>query len=720
MSASLQNETEDKRRPVDRRHEAYDFSFFQEMVAYRDAGILTDFTITLNSQHFNVHAVVLAAVSSVVLDLVLQGCQCLALDGKLNKLGVNEILRFAYCEKVELSEQNLDEIRKAASALGVSQLLELCHEYEQSRVKKEEEQTPMREQRRSNLEAIQNLKDNQIACDLLLEVDGDTFNVHRVVLAAGSDYFRGMFTSGMKEVTQDTVKVLSLTSEDLSSLITFIYSGYLQLSWDNIFELTVASMQIQVVCAISLCFDFLHKEITAESCLDVVAFAEAYEMMELKEFSDDFVLRNFQEVSSTLKFQDLSFDRLSHYLAQDGLCASNELEVFHAVVKWIRADTSRRMPLAEELMKFVRFPLMTFRQFKEVRAVNLMLQDEGCKDLYGTALLEFGWTSRGTEHYSRVRQPNQVIVLVGGDQIAPNFATRVPSKDLWFANSFRSGTGLVKQIEWRHLTTMPDPARFRHGVAVLENNLYLFGGSHFYGRCDTLKSVFRYDPYQNSWQQLADMNQPRNYCSTVILNGLIYVLGGDIDTDHNLDTVECYNPTTNTWRFSHPLDQAQSGHASVVWNDKIYTSGGFNCKYKCLVCMFQYDPEKGTTYLADMQKDRAEHVMELLGDKMYVAGGVCNLREFYTDQFTCEVFSPQTNAWSLFTELLKPHVNAASGVLEQKLYIMGGYCQEDYSESCLAHRYDPRLDKWESVGRLPGPSNDIRACVISVPRHLRQ
>ncbi|MBN3291763.1 KLH33 protein, partial [Polypterus senegalus] len=399
MSASLQNETEDKRRPVDRRHEAYDFSFFQEMVAYRDAGILTDFTITLNSQHFNVHAVVLAAVSSVVLDLVLQGCQCLALDGKLNKLGVNEILRFAYCEKVELSEQNLDEIRKAASALGVSQLLELCH------------------------------------------------------------------------------------------------------------------------------------------------------------------------------------------------------------------------------------------------------------DLMRIGVSGLGFKSR--------------------------YKSREAAVELGVASS-----------------------------SLLES--------------DMVVHAWRYDPYQNSWQQLADMNQPRNYCSTVILNGLIYVLGGDIDTDHNLDTVECYNPTTNTWRFSHPLDQAQSGHASVVWNDKIYTSGGFNCKYKCLVCMFQYDPEKGTTYLADMQKDRAEHVMELLGDKMYVAGGVCNLREFYTDQFTCEVFSPQTNAWSLFTELLKPHVNAASGVLEQKLYIMGGYCQEDYSESCLAHRYDPRLDKWESVGRLPGPSNDIRACVISVPRHLRQ
>ncbi|MGH0167153.1 UNVERIFIED_CONTAM: hypothetical protein FKN15_070456 [Acipenser sinensis] len=445
-------------------------------------------------------------------------------------------------------------------------------------------------------------------------------------------------------------------------------------------------MQIQSQGAISLCMDFLHGETDPQSCLDVAAFAEAYSLGELKEFADDYVLQNFQEVGSTPKFQELSLDQLSRYLAEDSLCASNELEVFRVVVGWICEDPIERLAHAEELMKLVRFPLMTFRQFKEVQEVNISLKQEGCNDLYAAALQEFGWTSGSMEQHCHVRKPSLALVLVAGDQKAPDFASRKPSRDLWFSNSFSRSTGLRTHIEWCHLSTMPGPGRFRHATVVLDNNLYVFGGSDFYGKCDTLKTAFRYDPSQDSWKQLPDMKEPRNYCSAVIQNQHIYILGGDIDTEHNLGSVECYNPTTNSW-----------------------------C-YHCLVSMFHYHLEKGTIYLADMDHDRAEHVMEAIRDKIYVAGGVHNQARYYSDQFVCEVYDPSRDSWTLLARLPKPHVNAASGVLEEKLYVLGGFSQEDYTETVLAHRYDPRWDNWETVGRMPGPTTDIRACVLAL-RH---
>ncbi|MGH0173709.1 UNVERIFIED_CONTAM: hypothetical protein FKN15_003008 [Acipenser sinensis] len=408
--------------------------------------------------------------------------------------------------------------------------------------------------------------------------------------------------------------------------------------------------------------DFLHGETDPQSYLDVAAFAEAYRLGELKEFADDYVLRNFQEVGSTPKFQELSLDQLSHYLAEDFLCASNELEVFRVVVGWICAEPIERLANAEELMKLVRFPLMTFRQFKEVREVNISLKQEGCNDLYAAALQEFGWTSCSMEQHCHVQKPSLALVLVAGDQKAPDFALRKPSRDLWFSNSFSRSTGLRTHIQLCHLSTMPGPGRFRHTTVVLDNNLYVFGGSDFYGKCDTLKTAFRY---------------------------------------------------------AQPLDQALSGHGAVSWNGEIYVSGGFNCNYHCLVSMFHYHPEKGTIYLADMKHDRAEHVMEAIRDKMYVAGGVRNQARFYSDQFVCELYDPSRDSWTLLARLPKPHVNAAFGVLEEKLYVLGGFSQEDYTETGLAHRYDPRWDNWETVGRMPGPTTDIRACVLALPPHLR-
>lgn len=148
-------------------------------------------------------------------------------------------------------------------------------------------------------------------------------------------------------------------------------------------------------------------------------------------------------------------------------------------------------------------------------------------------------------------------------------------------------------------------------------------------------------------------------------------------------------------------------------------SGGFNCKFECLSTTYLYDPKTGSTQLAGMAQDRALHCMEFLHGRLYVAGGVCNLRKFYRDLLTCEVYHPVADSWTAFTPLLVPHVGAASAVLEDKMYILGGYCQEDYSETGLVHRFDPVLNRWEQMGKLPGAASDVRGCLFTLPPHLR-
>uniref|UniRef100_A0A673CEZ2 Si:ch211-63p21.8 n=2 Tax=Sphaeramia orbicularis TaxID=375764 RepID=A0A673CEZ2_9TELE len=460
----------------------------------------------------------------------------------------------------------------------------------------------------------------------------------------------------------------------------------------------------------------------ATSCLDVASFAEAYEMSELLEEANDFVLRNFWDVSATAKFQDLQAEKLLDFLRCDGLCVPSELAVFRAVISWIQADPEERQGQASLLMTGVRFPLMTFREFREVRAVNLRMECFGDKDveLYGSALKEFGFGFPTTQDQFRVRRPREALVLVGGDQLNPDMGYRIPSRELWFANSLRSGTGLVKEVEWRRLGEIPDQPKFRHGVAALGGRLYVMGGCYFYTKDDIMKSAYSYDPEQDSWKRLADMQEFRSNFSVVVQGERLYAIGGDKEINTNVDSVEMYNPDTDSWSFVRPLDQALSGQAVTVLDGGIFISGGFDCKYVCLVSMFLYHPERGTTYLADMACDRAQHCMEALRGRLYVAGGVCNLRKFYTDQLACEVYSPVTDSWTAFTSLLVPHVSAASAVLEEKVYILGGYCQEDYSESGLVHRFEPSSQRWENMGRLPGPVTDIRACLLRLPLHFRQ
>uniref|UniRef100_A0A4W5LN51 Si:ch211-63p21.8 n=1 Tax=Hucho hucho TaxID=62062 RepID=A0A4W5LN51_9TELE len=437
----------------------------------------------------------------------------------------------------------------------------------------------------------------------------------------------------------------------------------------------------------------------AHSCLDVASFALAYGMPELLEAADDFVLRNFQEVSTSLKFLDLPAEKLMDFLHSDGLCAPSELAVFRAVVVWVEADPAERLAQAQELMTGVRFPLMTFKEFREVRAINLLPE---------------------TQDQCRVRRPKDALVLVGGDQLDPDLGKRLPSRQLWFANSLRTGTGLVKAMDWRILGDIPEKPRFRHGVGVMEGQLYVIGGCEFYTKTDTLKSVYRYDPMQDSWQRLADMQEYRSNFSVVVRGDRLYAIGGDMDTNTNLDSVEDYSPESILNRLFKSLICC-NGYAATLLDGEIFISGGFDCRYQCLTSMFLYHPERGTSYRAEMSQDRAQHCMEVLhgGGGLCVVGGVCNLRTFYTDQLACEVYDTVSDSWSALTPLAIPHVGAASVVLEGKLYVLGGYCQEDYRETRLVHRYEPITQRWENMGKMPGPNTDIRACLLRLP-HFTQ
>ncbi|XP_034006104.1 kelch-like protein 33 [Trematomus bernacchii] len=720
------------------RNETYPKEIFIALKELLDSSLLTDLTLTThNGKSFNVHSLILGAISSFIQERLRNGNEerihndddqrwSVSLSPEVDPVGLKAVLEFAYTGAVlSLNRESMTSIVAAAQAMDIPRLLEFCNKEERMNEgrspKKEERKYSALEQMKITLQSIEKLWLDIVGCNVILDVGGAVFYVHRVILAASSDFFRGMFTCGMRESHQTRISLPFISASELDVLIRCSYSGTLPLSWDCVFEMTCTALQLQFQPALSLCLNFMRQEMEASSCLDVASFAEAYEMSELLEESNDFVLRNFWEVSVTPKFQDLPAEKLLDIIRCDDLCVPSELTVFRAVISWVEADPEERLGQAGQLMTGVRFPLMTFREFREVRAIYLRIECFGNKEveLYGSALKEFGFSLPETQDQCRVRHPKDALVVVGGDQLNPDGRQRIPNKELWFANSLRSGPGLVKAMEWRRLGEMPDKPKFRHGLAALLGRLYVIGGCYYYTKDDVMKSAYSYDPVQDSWKRLADMLEFRSNFSVVVQEGCLYAFGGDKEINTNVDSVEVYNPDTDSWSFTQPLDQSLSGHAATVLDGRIFISGGFNCKYMCLVSMFLYHPERGTTYLADMTHDRAQHCMEPLRGHLYAAGGVCNLRTFYTDQQACEVYDPVVDSWTAFASLPVPHVGAASAVLEEKIYVLGGYCQDDYSESGLVHRFEPITQRWETMGKLPGAATDIRACLLRLPPHFR-
>lgn len=70
--------------------------------------------------------------------------------------------------------------------------------------------------------------------------------VHRVVMAACSDYFRVMLTGFMKESREQVVVLKGVTAGGLKVVVDFAYTGRLELTTDNVEEVLSAASHLQV------------------------------------------------------------------------------------------------------------------------------------------------------------------------------------------------------------------------------------------------------------------------------------------------------------------------------------------------------------------------------------------------------------------------------------------------------------------------------------------
>uniref|UniRef100_G3Q583 Kelch-like family member 33 n=1 Tax=Gasterosteus aculeatus aculeatus TaxID=481459 RepID=G3Q583_GASAC len=681
---------------------------FRNLTEFRDSSVLTDLTLsTKEGESFHVHSPVLAAVSLRIRERLRKIHKwSVSLGAKVDVVGLRAVVDFAYTGLIPcLNKNTCHQIKAAARTLSAPRVLDLCKKEEKSTKtggQGKEDKISAAEQMKVSLRSIRQLRTDRVGCDVVLEALRGSLHVHRVMLAVCSDYFRGMFTLGMKESRQPRVTLPFLLASELEALIDCSYSGVLPISWSHVFELTIIALQLQHQPALSLSLQFLHQEMNAHSCLDVASFAEAYGMMQLLEVADDFAMRQFQKVASISKFKDLPAKKLLMFLNSRLLCVSSELDVFKAVAAWILAGPGKRRKLAKELMKTIHFPLMTFKEFKEVQSMD-MWSDRSLSKLYDAVFKDFC----SSDSQCRIYLPKD------------NLGTRSISRDLWFVNSLRNHVGIKKAMEWRKLGEMPEPERFYHEVAVLKGQLYVFGGKKYYGIRDTLSNVYRFDPLENIWERLADMQEKRCSFSVAVLEGSIYAIGGHRDSEYT-ESVEQYCSTGNSWSFRWPLDLPLAGHVAKVLHGRIFVSGGLSGDYQCLSSMFTYQPDTGSTYLSNMAHPRARHCMETLGQRLYVAGGMTmddNMR--IADLLACEVYDPVADSWTAFMSLPVPHVGAGGAVLEGKFYVLGGYSQVDYRDTVTVHRYDPGPQRWENMGQMPGPNNDIRASVLCLPPDLR-
>ncbi|MBE9106213.1 kelch-like protein [Nostoc cf. edaphicum LEGE 07299] len=233
------------------------------------------------------------------------------------------------------------------------------------------------------------------------------------------------------------------------------------------------------------------------------------------------------------------------------------------------------------------------------------------------------------------------------------------------------------------------------------------------------------------WTEAAPPTIARQELYPEVLNGKIYVAGGFLSQNPGFtDHFESYDPVKDAWTVLRPLPEARHHITLSAVNGLLYGVGGFTGGFpdwRAQPTMFIYDPTANTwTQGTDLPMARAEAISAVVDDKIYLIGGRVRATEDarlfneHIDSVRNEVFDPTTKRWSARANAPTPRNSAASAVIDENIYVVGG--RKFFKNADGTTRqvnvpnlevYDPKLDRWETREPMPQAQGGLAATSLN-------
>lgn len=260
--------------------------------------------------------------------------------------------------------------------------------------------------------------------------------------------------------------------------------------------------------------------------------------------------------------------------------------------------------------------------------------------------------------------------------------------------SFWFGEPSSATAVWTFKAPIPT-ARYGSSVGNIGGKIYIASGccvTHVYPY-SRFTNVDVYDPVADTWAPLAPIPLGVYGSGYGVLNGKLYVAGGESSPAEGQETarLQVYDPVTNSWSDKAPLPSTQRSLAGAVLNGKLYVTGRFSGG------LLVYDPISDSwSTLPAPAFARWSPAMAAANGKLYLIGG-------HDDSSTMigavEEYDPATNSWSSRAPLPLPRTGAAVAVVNGLIYVISGGLPYDgigYPSPSNVDVYNPATDTWSA------------------------
>jgi len=296
---------------------------------------------------------------------------------------------------------------------------------------------------------------------------------------------------------------------------------------------------------------------------------------------------------------------------------------------------------------------------------------------------------------------------------------------------------------WKKGAPFPEPDEELYGVAV-NGKMYVIGG---WGNGKARGVNYEYDPGTDRWTKKQPMPRPAHHAALAAVNGRIYAFGGFVAPANTaipvgaawepIDNAWEFDPATDSWKPLPPLPGKRGSAIAAEAGGKIYVIGGATTMEGSKDPFFTaFGPARvlGTNQVYDPATNKWEnrHAMSVprnhafsgvVNGKIYVIGGRTGhgfiLSATNTD--VVEEYNPASDMWSIPKERMPTaRSGGASGTDGRRIFVAGG--EVTTTELVGAFRaveaYDPATNSWTTLPSMMMPRHGFAGAVIGNRFHL--
>jgi len=205
------------------------------------------------------------------------------------------------------------------------------------------------------------LFDKKLFSDLALKVGDEIFSVHRSIMFLVSPYFQNMLTMETADKYKDVIELKDIDILGFKLVLNYIYSGKMDLTYDNVYNVISVANYFQMTCLKSKCVQFLEKAISSSTAVDIFQAAVLYDVEDLKVTAKGQLIRNNAPVNlNKLSYLCMKCLVSTPYEGGDKV----EEIIFSAIQLWLRHDQANRQKHATELLQMLQFEALSAATLK--------------------------------------------------------------------------------------------------------------------------------------------------------------------------------------------------------------------------------------------------------------------------------------------------------------------------------------------------------------------